>query len=750
MPFINCVVWIALLAGALEPAQPRPVWEKGDVSVRLRGEALEIRHARGARVEIASFAFNFVEPERVTVTGADGDALRLTLSFGSTDGFRADFPRELPLTVTCADGTLHFSARHDALRHVTIRIRDRGEHYFGLIEKLYPHNAPTPDLRGETVDVDVYAEGERDYAENYASACSAFFMTSGGYGSFFDTFGRGRYRLGVGGVTEIYHQADALDWYLFFGADGGEIHSKYFGVIGRPKRVPIWACGPVVWRDLNRSSAELLDDLGRFSELRIPLTACMIDRPYSDGGHEWSRMNFSEKFARPSEWTRTIRETFGMELLTWVAPMTFTDPDFPGLLPGPKNYMDLTHPGALAEFERRLAAEQYSVGVRGHKMDRADETFPLTAQWHEPVPESAARNRYVYLYAKTVHDFLTRAHGSDHFNYARAAIHRTQPFLSALWGGDSRSNWMGMAGNQANAMRAAFQGFPVWGNDTGGYLGEGRIPEELYLRWIRWSAYNGLFEVKLDGAGGSGEDRPPWKYSARLQEVFRRACEERMRLLPTIYSRANTSYRDGVLMQPLAYAWPEDPNTYGVWDEYLFGGALLVAPVFEPGTRRDIYLPRGGWYALGDPAKTIAGGRTITLEVPLEVIPVFVRQNSIYVTGDIFRGSSRRWRGELEDAGKLEIHAWAGVPGSGTRFTYVDYADGDREKRMELGHENGRVTFRSEPLEADASIALRCPGKPAAATLDGRAVPFEYDAASQIVRLPLGARRGVRLELVME
>ena len=68
------------------------------------------------------------------------------------------------------------------------------------------------------------------------------------------------------------------------------------------------------------------------------------------------------------------------------------------------------------------------------------------------------------------------------FNSSRAAFHRSQPYLSALWGGDSRNNWYGMAGNMANAIRCGFMGFPVWGNDTGGYLGEGKIDELLYIR----------------------------------------------------------------------------------------------------------------------------------------------------------------------------------------------------------------------------------------------------------------------------
>jgi len=433
--------------------------------------------------------------------------------------------------------------------------------------------------------------------------------------------------------------------------------------------------------------------------------------------------------------------------LTWVAPMTFTDPDFPGLLPGYKNYMDLTHPEALSEFERRLARNQYSVGVKGHKMDRADENFPLTARWQEPVNESETRNKYVYLYAKVIHEFLTRAHGRDQFNYARAAFHRSQPYLSAVWGGDNRPNWMGMAGSQANAMRVGFQGFPLWGNDTGGYLGEGRIDESLYMRWLQWSAWNGMFEIKIDGAGGSGEDRPPWKYSEKLQEVFRDVCVQRMQMLPYIYSCANTSYKNGVMMKPLSYAYPEDAGTYSIWDEYIFGSAFLIAPIFEPGNQRDIYLPEGTWHDFRDPGRTFPGSRNIRIEVPMDQIPVFVKGNSIYVSGDIFRGNSRTWQGELDGGGELNIHAFPGPKNSESEFTYVDLKDGDTEKAMVLSNKGDTIVFTSEPLSVPSTVHVKCTGAPRGIEFNDRLIEADYDADRGIVKVRVEAGRDVQLRL---
>lgn len=727
---------------------PEPVWEKGSYKIFLKNNILKLYNDRTKIVELSSLVFNFIEPDRISVHKVTEDTLVLKLVFSEGDGFYADFPIEVLLTIAQFNNTFHFTADHRRFRHITIRMKDQQEHYFGLIEKLYPHNAKSPDLRGNVVDVDVYANGNQDYAENYASAYSAFYMSSLGYASFFDTFAKGRYQLGVNGTTEIYHQTGTLDWYIFYGPTGREIHREYFKVIGKPKSVPIWACGPLFWRDQNDGGKdELLDDIRRFTELEIPLTACWVDRPYSHGNNEWSKMDFNAKFASPEEWIGTINTEYGLEFMTWVGPMTFSDPNFPGLLPNYQSYIDLTDPEALAEFEKRLKQYQYSVGVRGHKMDRADQNFPLAAKWYTPVPESETRNRYVYLYARVIDDFLSEVYGADQFNFARAAFHRTQPYLSAVWGGDSRSNWLGMAGSQANAVRCGYMGFPVWGNDTGGYLGVGRIEEKLYIRWLQWSGWNGMFEVKIDGSGGQGADRPPWKYSEQLQDVFRDVCKQRMALLPYIYSCANTSYKNGVLMKPLAYLYPDDVATYAIWDEYIFGDLFLVAPIFSEDDSREIYFPEGKWYDFHNHQDEFVGPTKVMREVPLENIPVFLKANAIYITGDIFRGNSRRWDGKLEGRETLTIHLIPGQKGEATSFDYIDYLDNDREKPMRLVNRDHTITFTSEPIMAPATIEIICDEKPDRIQLNEQDVEYSYDETARTVRIQIGKNMPIDLKM---
>ena len=744
--FKTIVLFASILLGNSLIAQQ--IWERGQFKIFLKNNVLMLFYQQNKIIEINSFEFNFVKPNEIKIEYKTNDSLILKLLFDESDGFHKDFPKEILLNIAQFKNTFHFTAFHKTFEHINIKLKDQNEHYFGLIEKLFPHNSKNPDLRGNVVDLEVYGNGSEDYAENYTSAYSAFYLSSNGYGSFFDTFAKGRYTFGINGITEIYHQSGRLDWYIFYGPAGNKIHKEYYDIIGKPKYIPVWACGPIFWRDQNNGGKEeILNDIQKFTDLKIPMTACFVDRPYSNGANEWSHMDFSSKFSEPEKWIRKINDDYGMQFMTWIGPMTFSDKNFPGLLPNYKGYIDLTNPEALAEFEKRLNENQYSVGVKGHKMDRSDENFPMTAKWFQPVPESETRNKYVYLYSKVINGFLTKAHGKDQFNFARAAFHRTQPFLSAIWGGDSRNNWYGMSGSMANAIRCGFMGFPVWGNDTGGYLGVGKIDELLYIRWLQWSVWNGMFEIKIDGAGGSGEDRPPWKYSEQLHSIFRNTCELRMQLLPYIYSCANTSYENGVMMKPLAYLYPEDEKTYNIWDEFIFGNAFLVAPLFSNDNERDIYLPEGNWYDLNEIEKEYSGPATIHQNVSIERIPVFIRGNSIYVTGDIFRGNSKIWRGNLN--ANITIHVFPGKLNDRCDFTYVDYLNNDKEKNMSMFSQKSKLIFYSPALSTLSHIEIKCSSKPVKILLNGKTAEFNFNSNTNIAKLSCQQNTNINIEVIL-
>jgi alpha-D-xyloside xylohydrolase len=132
-----------------------------------------------------------------------------------------------------------------------------------------------------------------------------------------------------------------------------------------------------------------------------------------------------------------------------------------------------------------------------------------------------------------------------------------------------------------------------------------------------------------------------------------------------------TTQNDYTMMRPLVMDFPGDPAAREQNDEYIFGPALLVAPVGVYKQRsRMVYLPpRATWYDFwtGRPAGT---GR-VTAQAPYDQIPVFVRAGSIIPFAPVMQ-----YVGE-KPCDPITLYVYAGADGQfalyedqGTTFDY--------------------------------------------------------------------------------
>src|SRR5262249_16877370 len=80
------------------------------------------------------------------------------------------------------------------------------------------------------------------------------------------------------------------------------------------------------------------------------------------------------------------------------------------------------------------------------------------------------------------------------------------------------------------------------------------------------------------------------------------------------------------IVRPMPFADRKDKNLEDLWDQHLFGPHPLGGAVWQVGRRsRDVYLPKGKWRNYWDRSQKLKGPRTITMDVPLGEISVFVR-----------------------------------------------------------------------------------------------------------------------------
>ena len=135
-----------------------------------------------------------------------------------------------------------------------------------------------------------------------------------------------------------------------------------------------------------------------------------------------------------------------------------------------------------------------------------------------------------------------------------------------------------------------------------------------------------------------------------------------------------------------------------------------MAPVVEQGaTTRQVYLPKGGWYDYWS-GELIQGGRDITRQVSLEIMPLYVRAGSILPLGPVKQYTTEKVNQPLS------VSIYPGADGSfllyeddGTSFNYrhgdwmgIEMGWNDAERSLTLNLAPGSRML--PPLRRDLEI----------------------------------------------
>jgi alpha-D-xyloside xylohydrolase len=128
----------------------------------------------------------------------------------------------------------------------------------------------------------------------------------------------------------------------------------------------------------------------------------------------------------------------------------------------------------------------------------------------------------------------------------------------------------------------------------------------------------------------TGGPNEVWSYGEEAGAIMEKYLRLRERLKPYVLKVMREAHEEGLTpMRPLFLEFPDDQATWTVDDAYLFGSDLLVAPVLTAGaTARTTYLPAGATWTDAWTGETYEGGRTVTVDAPLDRIPLFLRDGA--------------------------------------------------------------------------------------------------------------------------
>jgi alpha-glucosidase len=201
---------------------------------------------------------------------------------------------------------------------------------------------------------------------------------------------------------------------------------------------------------------------------------------------------------------------------------------------------------------------------------------------------------------------------------------------AVLWTGDNSSWWEHMLVQLRMVLSLNMAGFFYCGGDVGGFGGDSS--PELCVRWTQLGCFTPLFRNHSTKGSRAQE---PWAFDSESLGIMRNFIRVRYAMLPFIYSE----YRSAVehsspFISPLFLHFG-DEAVKEIEDQFMFGSALMVAPVLTQNAhRRFVYLPECRWLQWNIKAwdrreVQVRDPGSYFIAAPLDELPVFLRENSL-------------------------------------------------------------------------------------------------------------------------
>lgn len=425
-----------------------------------------------------------------------------------------------------------------------------------------------------------------------------FYMSNKGYGVFMHhsspiTCDFGKY---FSSVNSMMIGDDELDLFVFIG-DPKEILDEYTDLTGKSPMPPLWSFGFWMSRITYFSEADGMKVASNLRKHKIPSDVIHFDTGWF--GVDW-RCDYQFPTDRFPDATRMLSnfDKQGFEVCLWQLPYftpenTLFDEllekdlvvrDGKGNIPYEDAVLDLSNPQTVEWYQNKIAG-LLDQGVAVIKVDFG-EAAPANGLYHSGRTGFYEHNLFPLRYNKAVAE-ITEAKTGYPFIWARSAWAGSQRY-PVHWGGDAATSDNAMAATLRGGLSFGLSGFSYWSHDIGGFVTA--APEDLYRRWTPF----GMLSSHVRSHGEPPTE--PWEYGEDFMDAFRKADNMRYELMPYIYTQAKHSSENGLpMVRAMFVEYPEDPGAWLVDDQYLFGSDILVAPMLENGTKRDVYLPPGIW-----------------------------------------------------------------------------------------------------------------------------------------------------------
>jgi len=534
------------------------------------------------------------------------------------------------------------------------------EHFYGMGQ--YANDCL--DLKGCVLEL----------AQRNTQISVPFLLSSRGYGFIWNNPSIGRAELARNHTLFYAEAARQIDYLVIAGDTPKEILKKYTDLTGKAPLIPEWALGFWQCKLRYRTQEELLEVAREYRRRGLPLSVIVIDFFHWTNQGDWK---FDPRYWPDPEKMVEELNQMGIKVMVSIWPtvdihsenykemvekglLIRTERGVPILFTfrGMTSIFDATNPEACKFVWEKVRKNYYRYGIKMFWLDEAEPEMTMPGLEYDNLFSYdydnlryflgnglEVSNLYPFFYVQAFKQGLEEAGEREIVNLARCAWLGSQRLGAVVWSGDIPSTFDSLRKQVKAGLNMAVCGIPWWTTDIGGfYGGDPQDPSfrELLVRWFQFGVFCPIFRLhgfRLPNPPNphscppeelTGGPNEVWSFGEEVYEILKELLFLRERLKPYIIEEMCKAHEEGIpLMRPLFFDFPEDCETYGVEDEYMFGPQLLVAPVVEEGARqRKVYLPKGAQWSDAYNGTTYQGGQWIEVEAPLSRIPLFLRDGA--------------------------------------------------------------------------------------------------------------------------
>jgi len=528
--------------------------------------------------------------------------------------------------------------------HATFDGQD-GEHIWGMGQ----YQEETLNWKGSTIEL----------AHRNSQASVPFYISDRGYGFLWHNPAIGDVSFGTNRMTWHAESTKQLDYWVCAGDTPAEISKAYGKATGFAPEMPeyglgFWQCKLRYW-----NQEQVLEVAREYKRRGLKVDVIVIDF------FHWPRMGDyrfdPEFFPEPEKMVKELQE-LGIELMVSIWPqVALTSENYQEMLQQgllvraeygeqigmrfveDSMFFDATNPRARKYVWEKVRKNYYDKGIRVFWLDEAEPeygTYEFKNYRYSIGSNQQIGNIYPQKYSRVFYDGMVEAGQLNPVNLVRCAWAGSQRYGALVWSGDIMSQWADFRRQIVAGLHMGCAGIPWWTTDIGGFHGghpDNEDFRELFIRWFQWGCYCPVMRLHGDRQPkervfrkngvevlDSGYNNEVWSYGEEAYPILVKYMERREEMRPYVRGLMKEAHESLTpVMRGMFYEFPNDPECKELKDQYMFGSDYLVAPVLEMGARsRSVYLPEGKWQDV-DTGVAYDGCQRVTVDAPIERMPVF-------------------------------------------------------------------------------------------------------------------------------